>query len=311
MKFERVIIIRDKTRLEQLIERFNSKAQAKFYIESSGGDFDFFVLEHNTFYESLSKVKESITGILKHKIINRSFLSTYIFTENDLVLVIGQDGLVANTAKYVNGLPIIGINPDIERYDGILLKHSPNALNGILKNIIIDNYETKEVTMAKATLNDGQILLAFNDFYIGADSHISSRYSIEFNGKKEQQSSSGIIISTGAGSTGWLSSIFNMANNINEYNNSNINDCGTTLDWNDNKLIFVVREPFSSKMSQTNIGYGMITKNKTLKIESNMPRKGVIFSDGIESDFLNFNSGSIVEIGIANEKANLIIYNKF
>jgi NAD kinase len=307
MKFERVIIIRDKTRLEQLIERFNSKAQAKFYIESSGGDFEFFELEHNTFYESLSKVKESITGILKHKVINRSFLPTYIFTENDLVLVIGQDGLVANTAKYVNGLPIIGINPDIERYDGILLKHSPNDLNGILKNVIKGSYETKQVTMAKATLNDGQVLLAFNDFYIGADSHVSSRYSIEFNGKKEQQSSSGIIISTGAGSTGWLSSIFNMANNISEYYNSDINDCGTTLDWNDNKLVFVVREPFMSKMSQTNIGYGIITSNKKLKIESNMPTKGVIFSDGVESDFLNFNSGSSVEIGIANEKANLII----
>lgn len=307
MKFESVIIIRDKTRLEQLIERFNSKAQAKFYIESSGGDFEFFELEHNTFYESLSKVKESITGSLKYKVINRSFLPTYIFTEKDVVLVIGQDGLVANTAKYVNGLPIIGINPDIERYDGILLKHSPKDLNGILKNVIKGNYETKQVTMAKATLNDGQILLAFNDFYIGADSHISSRYTIGFNGKKEQQSSSGIIISTGAGSTGWLSSIFNMANNISEYYNSDKNECGTTLDWNDNKLVFVVREPFLSKMSQIGIGYGIITGNKKLTIESNMPTKGVIFSDGIESDFLNFNSGSIAEIGIADEKANLII----
>jgi len=307
MKFERVIIIRDKTRLEQLIERFNSKAQAKFYIESSGGDFEFFELEHNTFYESLSKIKDSITGSLKSKVINRSFLPTYIFTEQDLVLVIGQDGLVANTAKYVDGLPIIGINPDKERYDGILLKHTPNDLNGILKNVIKGNYETKQVTMAKAKLNDGQVLLAFNDFYIGADSHISSRYSIEFNGKKEQQSSSGIIVSTGAGSTGWLSSVFNMTNNISQYYKSNKNECGTTLDWDDKKLVFVVREPFLSKMSEITIGYGIITRNKKLKIESNMPTKGVIFSDGIETDFLNFNSGSAVEIGVADEKANLVI----
>lgn len=307
MKFERVIIIKDKTRLEQLIERFNSKAQAKFYIESSGGDFKSFELEHNTFYESLSKVKDSIDGILKYKIINRSFLPTYIFTENDLVLVIGQDGLVANTAKYVNGLPIIGINPDIERYDGVLLKHSPGDLNGILKNVIKGNYETKHVTMAKAILNDGQVLLAFNDFYIGADSHVSSRYNIEFNDKKEQQSSSGIIISTGAGSTGWLSSIFNMANKINKHHDGRISDCEINLDWNDNKLVFVVREPFLSKMSQINISYGIITKNKKLRIQSNMPTKGVIFSDGIESDFLNFNSGCILEIGIADEKAKLVV----
>lgn len=307
MKFERVIIITDKTRLEQLIERFNSKAQAKFYIESSGGDFEFFELEHNTFYESLSKIKKIITGNLKYKIINRSFLPTYIFTENDLVLVFGQDGLVANTAKYVHGLPIIGINPDIDRYDGILLKHAPKDLNSILKKVSKGNFETKEVTMAKATLSDGQILFAFNDFYIGANSHVSSRYTIEFHGEKEQQSSSGIIISTGAGSTGWLSSIFNMTNNISEYYQSNNTECRTTLDWNDNKLVFVVREPFLSKMSQITIGYGTITYGNTLKIESNMPTKGIIFSDGIESDFLNFNSGSTVQIGIADEKANLIV----
>jgi NAD kinase len=307
MKFERVIIIRDKTRLEQLIERFNSKAQAKFYIESSGGDFDFFELEHNIFYESLSKVKESITGVYKHKVIHRSFLPTYIFTENDLILVIGQDGLVANTAKYINGLPIIGVNPDEEQYDGVFLKHSPKSLKGLLNTIVKGKYRIKQISMAKATLNDGQVLLAFNDFYVGADSHVSSRYSIEFNGKKEQQSSSGIIVSTGAGSTGWLSSIFNMTNIINKHQTSNSHDCGITLDWNDNKLVFVVREPFLSKMSQTNIGYGIITKNKTLKIESNMPTKGVIFSDGIEADFLNFNSGSFVEIGIADEKANLVL----
>jgi len=307
MKFESVIIVRDKTRLEQLIERFNSKAQAKFYIESSNGDFEFFELEHDTFYESLSKIKEALTGILKYKVIYRSFLPTYIFTDKDLVLVIGQDGLVANTAKYVNELPIIGINPDIERYDGILLKHTPQDLKGILKNITKGSFETKQVTMAKATLNDGQELLAFNDFYIGANSHVSSRYSIEFNGEKEQQSSSGILISTGAGSTGWLSSVFNMTNKINEHHNRSMSDCGITLGWTDNKLVFVVREPFSSKMSQTNIGYGVITGKKKLRVESHMPIKGVIFSDGIESDFLNFNSASVVEIGIADEKANLVL----
>jgi hypothetical protein len=233
-------------------------------------------------------------------------LPTYIFTAKDIVLVIGQDGLVANTAKYVNGLPIIGINPDPKRYDGILLKHAPNDLKDILKKMLKDTYSTKQVTMAKATLNDGQELLAFNDFYIGADSHVSFRYSIEFKSIKEQQSSSGIIVSTGAGSTGWLSSIFNMTNNISGYFHSE-SHCSTKLEWNANQLVFVVREPFLSKQSQTNIGYGIITENTTLKIESHMPTKGIIFSDGIESDFLNFNSGSIVEIGLADEKANLVI----
>jgi len=304
IKFERVIIIRDKTRLEQLIEKFNSKAQAKFYIEKSGSDFDFYINENNTFYKSFEKIKKVISKHLKFKIVDRYFLSTYIFTEKDLIVVIGQDGLLANTAKYVKTLPIIGINPDIERYDGVLLKHNPETLNSILKNVISNKFKTEKVTMAKATLNDGQTLLAFNDFYIGANSHVSSRYIIDFNGKTESQSSSGIIVSTGAGSTGWLSSIFNMVNNFKDkYQELS----SKKLNWNANKLIFVVREPFLSKTSKTDIAYGIITNESTLKIESNMPNNGVIFSDGIESDFLNFNSGSIVEIGISNEKANLVV----
>ncbi|MDC8004325.1 sugar kinase [Aureisphaera galaxeae] len=307
MEFEKVIIIRDKTRLEQLIERFNSKAQARFYLERTGGDFEFYEKEHQIFYNSLRQVQDSVSNVLKHKVIDRSFLPTYIFTENDLIVVLGQDGLVANTAKYVNGLPIVGVNPDPKRYDGILLKFQPNKVGSVVRRMVKGGYEIETVTMAKATLQDGQTLLAFNDFYIGADSHVSSRYTIEFEGKKERQSSSGILVSTGAGSTGWLSSVFNMANNIQGHYFMDRRECKTTLNWRDDKLIFVVREPFLSRMSQTGIGFGTINKGQTLRIESLMPSKGVIFSDGIESDFLQFNSGSIVEIGIAKEKANLVV----
>lgn len=305
MNFERVIIIRDQTRLEQLIERFNSKAQAKFYIERNGGDFQFFELENTTFYESLAVVQEAIPKEYKQKIIYRTFLPRFLFAENDLILVIGQDGLVANTAKYVNGLPIIGINPDRARYDGILLKHDPTDVKRIIKSVAAGKFNSKKVTLAKATMNDGQTLLAFNDFYVGADSHVSSRYTIDFNGAKENQSSSGILISTGAGSTGWLSSVFNMTNNINRTSHNKSN-ASTTWDWDEEKLVFVVREPFVSKMSQATIGFGIISKFSTLRIESHMPTKGVIFSDGIESDFIKFNTGSTVEIGIAKEKALLI-----
>ena len=309
MNYERAIIIRDKTRLEKLIERFNSKAQAKFYIERTEGDFEYSEIENDAFYKSLNKIQDTLSKRLKYKVIDRSFLPTYIFTEQDLVIVIGQDGLVANTAKYVNGLPIIGINPDSERYDGILLKHTPEELDSIIKGILKGHLTTKLVTMAKATLNDGQTLLAFNDFYIGANSHVSSRYDIEFKGKRERQSSSGIIVSTGAGSTGWLSSIFNMKNNILGQDIISNREKQAKLDWDSQKLVFIVREPFLSKVTRTDIGFGIITKRHKLKIKSNMPTKGVIFSDGIESDFLNFNSGSNVEIEIADEMANLVVQN--
>ena len=77
MDVEKVIVIRDKTRLELLIERFNSKAQAKFYLERSGEDFGFYEKEHDTFYSSLKQVERTISPVFKHKVLFRSFLPTY------------------------------------------------------------------------------------------------------------------------------------------------------------------------------------------------------------------------------------------
>jgi hypothetical protein len=235
-------------------------------------------------------------------------LSTYLFSSIDLIIVLGQDGLVANTAKYVCGQPIVAVNPDPEKYDGILLPYHPDHIIQVINYITkYKNYKIRQITMAEARLSDNQRMLAFNDFYIGCSSHVSSRYSIMFDGKREEQSSSGIIISTGAGSTGWLSSIFNMVHNVNISSQSITEANHLKIDWESNKLIFVVREPFKSHITQTDLGYGIITKNKPLVISSSITKGGVIFSDGVEADFLSFNSGSTAHIGIAKEKANLVV----
>ena len=126
MSVEYAIIIKNKTRLETLIERFNTKAQAKFYIERSGGDFNEYEKEHEIFHNSLSTVQRNLSTILKNKIVERSFLPSFIFNDKQVVVTVGQDGLVANTAKYVKQIPIIAVNPDQERYDGVLLPFNQN-----------------------------------------------------------------------------------------------------------------------------------------------------------------------------------------
>ena len=121
MSVEYAIIVKNKTRLESLIEHFNTKAQAKFYIERLGGNFEDYVLEHETFQSSLTSLQTQLSKVIKHKTVERTFLPSFIFSEKNLIVVIGQDGLVANTAKYSKGVPIVAVNPDKQRYDGILL----------------------------------------------------------------------------------------------------------------------------------------------------------------------------------------------
>lgn len=306
MSIEYAIIIKNKTRLETLIERFNTKAQAKFYIERSGGDFNDYEKEHEVFHSSLSSVQRNLSTVLKNKIVERSFLPSFIFNDNQVIITVGQDGLVANTAKYVKQIPIVAVNPDQERYDGVLLPFNTDNFILAIEKVITNKYSSKLTSFAEAKLNDGQRLLAFNDLFIGATSHVSARYKVTYNNKTEEHSSSGIIVSTQAGSTGWLSSIFNMSFGIHKFIEKD-NSKKKYAKLKDNQLMFAVREPFASKRTQIETAAGIVTGQSKLIIQSFMPNNGLIFSDGIETDFLKFNSGSIATIGIADEKANLVL----
>ena len=209
---------------------------------------------------------------------------------------------------YVNGIPIVAVNPDIERYDGLLLPfNTDNFIVGV-EGVIEGNCNLRTAMLAEARLNDGQRLLAFNDLFIGASSHVSARYRISYNRKTEEQSSSGIIVSTKAGTTGWLSSIFNMTNGVQNFMEKSDTKRKRAV-LNESQLMFVVREPFQSKMTQKGLTAGVLAGQIKLTVESFMPTNGVIFSDGIETDFLNFNSGSIVTVGTAKEKAKLVTLN--
>lgn len=300
MKPEYAIIVKNKTRLESLIERFNTKAQAQFYIESSGGNFREYVEEYERFYQSFLEVQTRLSKVIKNKVVEKEFVPSYIFSEKNLIIVIGQDGLVANVAKYSKHIPIIAINPDEERYDGVLLPFTAkNFLNGV-NAVINESYRVKKMRFAEAVLNDGQKLLAVNDLFIGISSHSSARYKIMLNGKEEVHSSSGIIVSTKTGSTGWLSSIFNMA-----YGILGSKKLGYPT-MNEEDLYFAVREPFKSIRTQTEICGGELKKGNKLIVESLMPNNGFIFSDGIEQDFLQFNSGATAEIKLSDEEAVLV-----
>ena len=304
--FEKVVLVTRKTRLAELIERFNTLAQAKFYIEHAGGNFQEYQLEDEAYRQSADVVRRAIELGLKVQEIDRGLVPTYTFLPEDLVVTLGQDGLVANTAKYVGKQPVIAINPDPERFDGILLPFLPGQTGRALEEVISGKYRIRSVTLAEARLSDGQRLLAFNDLFLGAQTHVSARYRIRWAKTEEPQSSSGVLVSTGAGSTGWVSSVFNMASGV------AVLAGGHTvkpmrLDWEDRRLLFVVREPFISRHSKAGIVAGIVEHQQTLELDSLMPSGGVIFSDGVEADFLQFNSGSSVIVRAAAETAQLVV----
>jgi NAD kinase len=304
--FEKVVLVTRKTRLAELIERFNTRAQAKFYIEHSDGDFGEYEREDEAYQRAIEVVRRSVEIGLKVQVIDRALVPTYTFLPEDVVVTLGQDGLVANTAKYVGRQPIVAVNPDPERFDGILLPFLPQQVTPAIERVLEGQCKIRAVTLAEAKLNDGQRLLAFNDLFLGAQSHVSARYRIRWNQAEEPQSSSGVLVSTGAGSTGWMSSVFNMASGVAHMMGGG-NVAPMRLDWEDRRLLFVVREPFVSRHSQANIIAGILPAQQALELDSLMPSGGVIFSDGIEADYLQFNSGSRVIVKAADETAQLVV----
>lgn len=305
---QKIVLIKRKTRLEDLIARYNTIEQAKFYIEHLGADFSDYINEDRQCKSSVKQALSVLETLGRVQVVDREFVPNFIFGQEDLVIAIGQDGLVANTLKYLTCQQLIGVNPDPRRWDGTLLPFRVEDLKLIVPEALRGKRPVKNVTMAKATLNDGQALYAVNDFFIGQKTHISARYRIQSGDRFEEQSSSGIIVSTGLGSTGWLKSILTGAANItNSYYQTEVPTHRiSNLPWDINHLYFSVREPFPSKTTGASLVFGQITPASPLKILSHMPENGVIFSDGIESDFLQFNSGIEASITIADKSGHLV-----
>ena len=327
--FDKIVVITKKTPLEELIERFNTLSQARFYIEHSGQSFAEYEAFHNNYHAALSKLKRALPSEMKSQFIERGFLTNFLFGAKDLVITLGPDGLVVNTAKYLDGQFIMAVNPDSSRIDGILIPFLIDSIAERLETVLRGEFRHEEISMAKVKLDNGQTLYAVNDFFVGPKSHTCLRYTLKHAGRSEEQLSSGIIISTGAGSTGWFRAVMAGAEGIylafmnpaapagggrteKESKTSGGKDKTqrasllTRFDRSSEELVFMVREPFESKTSKAEMVFGKISGGSALTIISRTPYGGVIFSDGIESDYLEFNSGRTAVIGIAEKKVKLI-----
>lgn len=302
----KVVLVTRKTRLQELVRKYNTMEQARFYIEHLGADFSDYLREDEIYRAAVEKVGAAAEKYARLQRIDRDFLPNMIFGEKDIVIAVGQDGLVANVMKYLDRQPLIGINPDPARWDGILLPFEAGQAEAVVAKTIAGNHAAKEITMAQASTQDGQCMLAVNDLFIGQRTHVSARYDITWNRRTEHQSSSGIIVSTGLGSTGWYRSVITQAAGIAHAFLGKEFSAGRQS-WDADRLTFVVREPFPSRSTRTDIVFGEIAGKDDFRVLSQMPGNGVIFSDGIEADAIEFNAGTEVVIRTAPRKGMLVV----
>ena len=305
----KIVLIVRPTRLDELVARFNTVQQAQFYVEHLGADFSDYLIEHRHYRAAVERAEDVLREFGRVQRLERRYVPNFVFGAEDAVVVLGQDGLVANTLKYLDGQRVVAINPDPARWDGVLLPFTIDDLRRIMAEEAKRQRPVKSVTMAKATLNTGQTLHAVNDFFIGQRTHISARYQISVGGQQERQSSSGIIVSTGLGSTGWLKSVY--------AGSATATQCLLGRDvallgdgsfpWDARYLHYFVREPYPSRTTQARLVIGKIAERGQMRVISEMPDNGVVFSDGVEADYLAFNSGTEATIGVAEKQGILVL----
>lgn len=299
LSLPRVVIVTRKTPWEVLLEQHGTARQAEFYLESRGQSVAEYQDNHSRLKQALTTVQQAIPTDQRRTRVDRADLDRFLFSPDDLVVVVGQDGLVPNAAKYLDGQRVIGINSDPDRYDGVLCSHRPEDFRRLLawQDPRPDSeYRIERRTMAEAVREDGQRLLALNEVFIGHRSHQSARYRISAGeGKEERHSSSGVICATGTGATGWARSIC-IQRNFRE----------TDLGPEERRLLWFVREPFPSKYTQTKLDSGSLDARSEISLYSEMGDGGVIFADGMESDAMEFLDGHTVRLRVSPTRLNLV-----
>jgi hypothetical protein len=291
----RVVLVTRPTWYEQLLERHGTHDQAKFFLAQRGQRLDDVEQQHAEFAAALHTVLGAIPRAWRRTRIERDDLDRFLFEPDDVVIALGQDGLVANVAKYLQGQPVLGVNPSPRHYEGVLVTLPPEATADLLPAVVAGKAACDERTMAAAELDDGQQLLALNELFVGHASHQSARYEARWGRTRELQSSSGVIVSTGTGGTGWARSVLRQRR------------CELELPAPDEpRLAFFVREAWPSRQTGTQISEGTIVGGEALELVSRMNEGGVIFGDGIEEDRLEFGWGRHVALGLSPERLRLV-----
>lgn len=302
---DRMVIVTKRTALEDLLVR-RSHGETAFYLKSRGTSITEYEAAHAEYRAAMEVVLGALGREIPREVVSRELLPNFLFRERDLVIAIGPDGLVVNVAKYLHGQPIVGVNPDRVRNDGVLVRFAPDGVVRAVPALLRGAFRTDEVTLAVARTNDGQELLAVNDILVGRRDPVSARYTIMCGGKTERQSSSGVLVCTGVGSTGWMQSVVTGALAIASGAGSHGVGAQGSFAWDARYLRYAVREPFPSKYTKAGIVFGTLEAGDDLVIASEMAEGGAIFADGVVEDAIEFNAGTIVRIGVAECSARIV-----
>lgn len=294
----RAVLVHRTTEYEELLARHGTHGQAAFFLSSRGRSIEEVARRHERTRQALADVAAAVPLQWRHSRVERADLDRFLFAPEDVVVVVGQDGLVANAAKYLSGQPVVGIDTDPGRNPGVLVRHRPSDAAALLRAAAAPGGRADELTMVEAVADDTQRLLALNEIYLGPPGHQTARYRLGSDvadSPAEPQASSGVLVGTGTGATGWLRSLW-------QERRSPLALPAPT----DPRLLWFVREAWPSPVTGTSLVSGELGRGQGLRLTVESDRV-VVFGDGMEADALELTWGQSVRLGIAGTALRLTV----
>ncbi|MFE7563480.1 hypothetical protein [Kitasatospora sp. NPDC057500] len=299
----RVVLVHRRTEYQELLDHHGTPGQAAYFLSSRGRSVEEIELRHRRQGLALAEAAGAVPLDWRRTRVERADLPRFLFEPEDVVVVVGQDGLVANVAKYLDGQPVVGVDAEPGRNPGVLVRHRVADLARLLPAAVGPGRErrTEERTMVEAVADDTQRLLALNEVYVGQPGHQTARYRLAVEepsagapDEGEPQASSGVLVGTGTGGTGWCRSVW-----LERGGPLALPEPGTPA------LAWFVREAWPSPATGTGRVHGLLDAGRRLVLTVESDRL-VAFGDGVESDALDLARGQSVRVGVAAARLRLL-----
>jgi NAD+ kinase len=178
---------------------------------------------------TLKRVQQTLRALGAKITVLRSPGVVFDPTDASLVVTVGGDGTLLAASHHVGSIPILGVNSSPEHSVGFFCPaHIGNleptlerALEGTLPSVALSRMQVSVNSriLTRRVLNEA--------LFCHASPAATSRYIVTFKGKSEEQRSSGVWVSTAAGSTGAARSAG-----------------GLLLPFTSRQLQLIVREPY-------------------------------------------------------------------
>lgn len=267
----KITVVYKKSVYQHCLDRYGEVTKENCY------DYDRICASHREQQNSLELVKKCLpdAAFLPAEKLEKPL------EEQDLIIAVGGDGTGIKALHFVKNTPFLLMNADISASEGALAQCNRFNFEEKLKLFKEGKYGIEEWTRLKTTVDGKELPPAVNEVFVGAKvSYLTSRYFI--NG--EEHKSSGLIVSTGTGSTAWYSS------------------CGgKPFPKNAKYGKFIVREPYQGTLKKSKLLDGQTPVSVRSKMFD-----GIVAIDAIQE--FKVDRGASIEIDVSGSPARMVVF---